>query len=221
MHLVTRHAPTRYLLIGLLAACGNGAPDAPGEGAGAAQDSVADAPAVAVDPSVSLACVKQREDMERVSAYDSTTMVLGGQLRATICYSRPERRDREIFGQLVPYGTLWRTGANEPTTLHIPFAAEIAGIRVEPGHVALYTIPMEEGPWTIVVTRATEQWGHESAYTPEVEAQEAGRGQAPAERLDTPVENFTIRWESGAEHAGTIVLEWELTRVRIPFRAMP
>jgi hypothetical protein len=177
--------------------------------------------AVEVDPSVVVACVPQRPNMERASAYDSTTIELTSGLRARICYGRPAMREREIFGGLVPYDQLWRTGANEPTSLHLPFAAEIAGVRVEPGHVSLYTIPRAEQPWTIIVNRATEQWGHESAYTPEVEAQEVGRGQAPAERLDAPVESFTIRWESAGGRTGELLMEWERTRVRIPFRALP
>ncbi|MEX0893655.1 MAG: DUF2911 domain-containing protein [Gemmatimonadota bacterium] len=177
--------------------------------------------AVEVLPSVALACVPQRPDMERVSAYDSATVDLNGGRQARICYGRPGMRARKIFGGLVPYDQLWRTGANEPTTLHLPFAAEIAGVRVEPGHVSLYTIPRAEQPWTIVVNRATDQWGHEGAYTPAVEAQEVGRGQAPAERLDAPVETFTIRWERAGERSGELLLEWARTRVRIPFRALP
>jgi len=207
-------ASAQSLLVVLTAACGGGAPPA----ATPAGDTMA---AVEVDPSVVVACVPQRPNMERASAYDSTTIDLTSGLHARICYGRPAMREREIFGGLVPYDQLWRTGANEPTTLHLPFAAEIAGVRVVPGHVSLYTIPRAEQAWTIIVNRATEQWGHESAYTPEVEAQEVGRGPAPAERLDAPVESFTIRWESAGGRAGELLMEWERTRVRIPFRALP
>lgn len=201
----------------LLVACGNGPPDAATTDTGPAEFQGTQA----VDPSVSLACVKQQEDMDRVSAFDSTWIELDGGLQARICYSRPQMRDREIFGSLIPYGALWRTGANEPTTLHVPFAAEIAGVRTEPGSVSLYTIPREAEPWIIIVNRATDQWGHEGSYTPDVEAQDVGRGEAAAEVMETPVETFTIRWERSAERAGHILLEWENTRVRIPFRALP
>lgn len=149
----------------------------------------------------------------RASAYDSTTVPLGD-ASALVCYGRPMMRGRTVFGGLVPYDQLWRTGANEPTIIHLPVAASIAGIAVEPGSYSLYTVPGRE-QWTVIVNRSTSQWGHESTYTPEVEAQEVGRATVTPERTDAPVETFTI----GATPAGTgaeLVLEWEGTRVRIP-----
>lgn len=174
---------------------------------------------VTTDPSVALGCVMQREDMDRVSPYDSTTIDVGLDLAGKVCYSRPNKNERTIFGDLTPYGELWRTGANEPTTLHLPFEASIAGVAVEPGHYSLYTIPMEDEPWTIILNRAVDQWGHESTYTAEVEAQEVGRGHVQAEVTDGPVEAFTIRWERADDLSGHLVLEWETTRVRIPVQA--
>jgi len=115
---------------------------------------------------------------------------------------------------LVPYGKLWRTGANEPTIIHVPFTGTIAGLPVSPGSYSLYTVP---GPdtWTVIVNRSVTQWGHENRYTPEVEAQEIGRATVPSERMDQQVEMFTIRSEPTAAGAD-LVLEWNHTRVRIP-----
>jgi Protein of unknown function (DUF2911) len=72
----------------------------------------------------------------RLSPFDSTLVIIGRD-RAKVCYGRPSMRDREIFGGLVPFDTLWRTGANEPTTIHLPFAASIAGLAVQPGSYTL------------------------------------------------------------------------------------
>jgi hypothetical protein len=172
---------------------------------------------------VPLACTPQPGSealTERASAYDSTTINVAG-YTAQICYSRPSAKGRTIFGGLVPYGKLWRTGANEPTIIHIPFTAEIAGIRVEPGSYSIYTIPTETD-WTIIVNRSISQWGHESQYKPEIQAQEVGRATVASQHLDDYVETFTIRQEpgaggtSGSSDTVDLVLEWERTRVRVP-----
>jgi len=153
----------------------------------------------------------------RASPYDSTVVQLGDE-RALVCYGRPSARGRTMIGgEHVPYGQLWRTGANEPTILHLPFAAEVAGMAVEPGSYSLYTIPGEQ-QWTVIVNRATGQWGHESAYTEQVQAQEVGRAEVPAAQTADHVETFTIRAEPTSERSADLVLEWERTRVAIPVR---
>ncbi len=162
---------------------------------------------------------------ERVSGQDGThpgssiieprEVPLGGPRAMTVRRTLPARGRTMIGGEAVPYGQLWRTGANEPTIIHLPVAAEIAGIRVEPGSYSLYTIPGEQ-EWTVIVNRSTSQWGHESQYTEQVRAQEVGRGTVRSERTDSPVETFTIRSEPGGQNQAHMVLEWENTRVRIP-----
>lgn len=175
---------------------------------------------VVTQPVVSLACTPSGNMpvAGRQSPYDSVTVNVGGQ-QLRVCYGRPSAGGREIFGGLVPWGQLWRTGANEPTIIHVPFDAEIAGMRVPPGSYSLYTIPQESGEWTLIVNRSTSQWGHPSSYTPEVEGQELGRATIRTERLDQAVEMFTIRGEPTAAGAD-LLLEWERTRARIPVRAL-
>jgi Protein of unknown function (DUF2911) len=162
-------------------------------------------------------CKPQRPTANRSSPYDSVAFTLNGQ-RAVICYGRPSSRGRTMIGgTAVPYGKLWRTGANEPTTLHIPVAATIAGVQVQPGSYAIYTVP-SEGDWEVIVNRSTSQWGHESRYTDEVKAQEVGRGKAKSSKLNDPIETFTIK-SANAQRGADLVLEWEHTRVTIPIRA--
>jgi hypothetical protein len=138
---------------------------------------------------------------------------------AQVCYGRPSARGRTMLGGVLPWGQLWRTGANEPTIIHIPFAASIAGINVRPGSYSLYTIP---GPtaWTIIINRSTTQWGLESLYTATIQAQEAGRSIVSAETVAQPIEMFTIRTEPADSGAIDLILEWETTRVRIPIAAL-
>ncbi len=134
-----------------------------------------DAPAqVAVDT----ACVTMNTDRlplaSRPSPLDSLTFTLGGH-PVKICYGRPSARGRRMIGgPSVPYGQLWRTGANEPTMIHTTTALSIAGVRVQPGSYSLYTVPGEE-QWQIVVNRSISQWGHESRYTADIREGAGGR----------------------------------------------
>ncbi len=205
-----RHAT--WAMAATLLACGG---DQPASGTPAAETEQA-AP-LAGSPALDAArvgCEPQRDPAGRASPYDSTRFTLDGG-DVLVCYGRPSARGRTMLGgENVPYGRLWRTGANEPTILHVSVPASVAGVAVEPGSYSLYTIPGET-EWTVIVNRAIDQWGHESSYTPEVEAQEVGRGTVAAERVEEAVEQFTIRAEP-AEGGATLLLEWEHTRVPIP-----
>lgn len=201
---------------GMLAAACGAAPDSTSDDTAS---TAAMAPATAEEAptqEVALRCVPQRESVEgRSSPYDSTLITIGD-AEAKLCYGRPSARGRTMIGgESVPYESLWRTGANEPTTLHIPFAATIAGVAVEPGSYSIYTIPTPD-EWTVIVNVSTSQWGHESEYTEEVQAQEVGRGTVPSESLEQHVETFTITSETASAAGADLVLEWEHTRVEIP-----
>jgi hypothetical protein len=205
--IVSRMVP--ITAVALAVACANNEPPVPEPNTGQ----------LVTQPVVNLACVPSGNMpvAGRQSPYDSTTVSVGGQ-QLKVCYGRPAAAGREIFGALVPYGTLWRTGANEPTIIHVPFEAEIAGLRVPRGSYSIYTIPEAE-EWTLIINRSISQWGHPSSYTPEVEAQELGRATIRTERMNQAVEQFTIRGESTASGAD-ILLEWERTRARIPVRVI-
>lgn len=200
------------LLGGLVGCADGGAGSAEANGEGAVEETE-----LAVEQSVlSTPACEPQDRMPlagRASPYDSATIDVGEGV-AKICYGRPSLKGRTMIGgDAVPYDTLWRTGANEPTTVHLNVPATIAGLEVEPGAYSLYTIPRETGPWTLVVNRATEQWGHESRYTADVRAQEVGRVEVEAETLQSPVEQLTFRPADGEPGA---VLEWQRTRVHIP-----
>jgi len=151
----------------------------------------------------------------RKSPLDSVSFTVGGNAMR-VCYGRPSLRGRKMLGgRAVPFGKVWRTGANEPTMIHATGPIAIAGIRIPAGSYSLYTVP---GPneWEIVVNRSITPWGEESNYTDAVKAQEVGRAKVKAEVLTTPVEVFTIRPEPASGDASALVLEWGKTRVRIP-----
>jgi hypothetical protein len=212
--LVRRTAPwiVPMLLIGACAVA-----DAPEDevdaAAGGDTTAAVGEPSAAGDMQIACAPMSDRMPLEgRASPYDSTTVPLGD-AQAKVCYNRPSARGRTMLGGENPYGTPWRTGANEPTTIHLPVAANIASIAVEPGTYTLYTIPGEQ-EWTVMVNRSTTQWGA-TPYEGELAAQEVGRATVPASTTDGHVEQFTIRAQP-ADQGATLILEWENTRVDIP-----
>jgi len=154
----------------------------------------------------------------RKSPLDSLTFTVAKQ-PVKVCYGRPSARGRTMLGGTnIPFGKLWRTGANEPTIFYAPAPLRVAGLDLPPGVYSLYTVP---GPreWEIIVNRSTSQWGEESNYTPAVKAQELGRAKVKSEALETRVETFTIKAEPAGDKAASLLLDWEKTRVRIPVQA--
>jgi hypothetical protein len=154
----------------------------------------------------------------RKSPLDSLTFTIADQ-SVKVCYGRPSSRGRVMLGgKDIPYGKLWRTGANEPTIFFTPISLTVAGIKVPPGVYSLYTVPGRQ-EWEVIVNRSISQWGKEDQYTDAVKAQEVGRGKVKSESLKAPVETFTIQAEPGGNKAASLVLEWEKARVRIPLKA--
>jgi len=151
---------------------------------------------------------------ERPSPLDSIAgQIDGGTMK--LCYSRPSARGRKVMGGLVPFDQPWRLGANEATSIDVPFPAEIAGVRVKPGTYTLYAIP-GASKWRIVVNRGVQRWG--VPINSEVRAGDVGAGTATTESLGAPVETLTLKFAPAAGNATELLLEWENTRVRIPIR---
>lgn len=150
----------------------------------------------------------------RPSALDSIQVTIDG-ATVKLCYGRPAARGRPVMGDLVPYGRPWRLGANEPTTINLPFAAEIGGVRVEPGTYSLYAVPGEK-EWEIVVNRAVDRWG--IPINDAVRGQDVGAARRPVEPLERPVETLTLSFARPAGRETFLVIEWERARVRVPLR---
>ncbi len=164
------------------------------------------------------ACVVMNMPTEgRVSPLDSITFQVDGD-PVKLCYGRPSARGRTMIGGPdVPFGRLWRTGANEPTMIHTTVPITVAGIAIAPGSYSLYTVPGEER-WEVVVNRSITQWGHIARYSSRVRAQEVGRATVQREALDRQVETLTFRTEPRRDGV-VLLLEWEHTRVPIPVAA--
>jgi hypothetical protein len=119
------------------------------------------------------------------------------------------------MGGLVPYGTTWRMGANEATAIHLPFAATIGGVALQPGSYSLYAVP-GENEWEIVVNRKWDRWG--IPINDQVRQEDIGSFTVPAEHAPDMVETLTFTWEPESDQGGNLVLRWEHTRVEIPIQ---
>lgn len=129
----------------------------------------------------------------------------------SIEYGRPYMRGRKIMGGLVPYGRVWRTGADAATTLTTDKPLVIGGAEVPAGKVTLYTLPGEQ-QWKLIINKQTGQWGTE--YD---EKQDLARVDMTKTTLDKPVDQFTIDIVPGGSSGGTIEMSWETTKVSVPF----
>ena len=141
----------------------------------------------------------------------STVSQRVGMTDVTITYSRPSMKGRTIYGDLVPYDALWRTGANRATKLSFSDTVEVAGKKVPGGEYALFTIPGEQ-QWTVILNKNTEQGGTGSYE----ESEDALRSQvAPIATKDT-YETFTIAFSDISQTSASLNILWEDTRVQFP-----
>jgi hypothetical protein len=147
---------------------------------------------------------------ERASPLDHARAQIDGHA-VEIQYGRPAMRGRTIFGDLVPWGEVWRTGANEATHLRIPADMTIGGESVPAGEYTLWTIPAQDS-WTLVINSETGQWG--TAYNG---ANDLVRVPMTTSTLDAPVEVFTIRVVAGDGTDGVIEMEWATTKASVAF----
>jgi hypothetical protein len=126
-----------------------------------------------------------------------------------IDYASPRVRGRKIFGGLVPYGEVWRAGANEATTFVIDADVNVGGKTVPAGRYTLFTLPKEDG-WTLIVSKDTGEWG--VPYPGEQD--DFTRAPMKVSKLDAPLENFTISFDQTGG-ACTLRMDWETTRAAV------
>lgn len=148
------------------------------------------------------------QGMGALSPRDSTLADFGG-AHLAVDYGRPFKRGRVIFGDVVPWGEVWRTGANEATGFTTSRDLEIGGVAVPAGRYTLWTLPTAAG-WKLIINRQTGQWGTE--YDP---AQDLARVDMQTRELDEPVEEFTILLEPQGQ-GGVLRLMWDELEAFVP-----
>ncbi len=146
-----------------------------------------------------------------LSTRDTVRATVGGAM-LTVDYSRPAKRGREIFGNIVPWNTVWRTGANWATSFVTDKDLIIGRTRVPAGSYTIFTIPNSSG-WTLIVSRKTGEWGTE--YDPS-----ADLARIPMQVLSTnrPTERFTIAVASRGQ-VGLLKMSWDWVAAAVPLHA--
>ncbi|TXC77077.1 DUF2911 domain-containing protein [Luteibaculum oceani] len=138
-----------------------------------------------------------------------------GLSKVSVEYSRPSVRGREIFGGLVPFGEMWRTGANASTKIEFSDDVEFGGKKVPAGKYALYTIPNKD-KWTIILHKNLTYWGTGGTqYKIEEDAARVDVGAGATKEL---VESFTIAIENLKVDGADLVLKWANTQVSVPLK---
>jgi hypothetical protein len=127
----------------------------------------------------------------------------------TVNYSSPRAKGRKIFGDLVPYGEVWRTGANEATTFVTDANLTIDGKDIPAGSYTIFTVPGQD-KWTLIVNKKTGEWGIPYKY----ESDELARADMTVSKTSAPVENFTISFHEMGNGCH-MYLDWENTRATV------
>jgi hypothetical protein len=161
---------------------------------------------------------------KRVSPHETISAVVDGN-RVTVVYGRPYTKDpktgesRKIWGGLVPYGKIWRTGADEATLLITQKPIVMGETTIPAGAFTLWTLPNEDGTAKLVVNKQIGQWGATRSDLKEIydESLDVARINVKKDALDKPVEQFTMAVEKNPSGGGVLKLMWEGTQFSVPF----
>ena len=150
---------------------------------------------------------------QRPSPAASATCDLGNGKTIKTDYSSPRMKGRKIYGGLVPYGEVWRTGANEATTFVTSGEVEVGGTNVPAGSYTIFTVPNADS-WKLIINKKTGEWGIPYKY----ESDELARVNMQISQLPSPVEDFTISYMKSGSGC-TMQIDWETTRASVEITA--
>lgn len=136
-----------------------------------------------------------------------------GLIKVDLEYSRPSAKGRKIFGELVPFGEMWRTGANAATKVTFSDDASVGGGKLPKGTYALYTIPGEK-EWSVIFYKNTNFWGTPGKDYKEEDV--AARVTVPAQSLRDDVETLTMNFNNLRNNGADLEISWEYTKVVVP-----
>src|SRR6201984_2009333 len=168
-----------------------------------------------------LACTSPlMAQQKRISPHETVSKVIDGS-RVMIVYGRPYTKDpttgqnRKIWGELVPYGEVWRTGADEATLLITQKPIVIGETRIPAGAYTLRTLPNEDGTAKLIINKQIGQWGvGPGSYN---EDQDLARIDLKKEALDAPIDQFTMAISQNPSGGGLLQMMWESTAFSTPF----
>jgi hypothetical protein len=166
-----------------------------------------------------------QEQHKRISPHETISTIVDGNFfkgnRVMIVYGRPYTNDpktgavRKIWGELIPYGKVWRTGADEATLLLVQQPINLGTANVPPGVYTLWTVPKEDGTAELIINKQVGQWGvGPGSYD---EKEDLVSTELTKEDLASPVNQFTIMiLKNPSGSGGTFRMEWEKTAFSVP-----
>lgn len=160
---------------------------------------------------VSTFAMAQQDKSKRPSPPAQAQCSLANGKTITVDYSSPRMKGRKIFGDLVPFGEVWRTGANEATTFVTTGDLKVEGKTIPAGNYTIFTVPNTE-KWTLIINKKTGEWGIPYKY----ESDELARADMKVSRTSSPVENFTIALEPRGKSCDMRV-SWENIEASVKF----
>ena len=143
----------------------------------------------------------------------STLDQMVGLTEVTVKYSRPSMRGRTVFGNLVPFGKVWRTGANANTTISFSDDVVVAGQTLKAGTYAIFTKP-DSDYWEVYFYTDTDNWGAPQQWDA---SKVAATAKVPAKKTSWPVETFSITIDNVSNNGATLGMHWENTSIEVPF----
>ena len=159
---------------------------------------------------LSTIAIAQQAKSKRPSPPAQAKCQFGDGKSVTVDYSSPRMKGRKIYGGLVPYSQVWRTGANEATTFNTTANLTVGGANVPTGDYTLFTLP-SQSTWKLIISKKTGEWG--IPYPGE--ANDLVRVDMQKQPLSSPVENFTIAFDKSGPDACVMHVDWETTRVSV------
>ena len=131
-------------------------------------------------------------------------------LVARVIYSRPQKNNRTVFGDLVEYGKIWRLGANEATEIELYKDVKIDNTRLKKGRYSLYAIPFQD-KWTLIFNRETDIWG---AFQYD-DKKDVLRTQVKLEKQQEPIEAFTLLFDK-TDTGANMIMAWDNVKATLP-----
>jgi tetratricopeptide (TPR) repeat protein len=135
-----------------------------------------------------------------------------GLTEVEIEYSRPSMREREIFGDLIPYDKLWRTGANKNSTISVSTNFEVKGKQIEKGEYAIFTKPGKKS-WIVYLYSDTDNWGKPSEWD---ENKVVVSFEVEVSKIKPTVETFTMQFENITTKSADLSMSWENVKISLP-----
>ncbi len=154
----------------------------------------------------------QQDKSKRPSPPESAQCKFSNGKTVKVDYSSPRMKGRKIYGGLVPYGEVWRTGANEATTFVSDTNLTVGEKDVSAGNYTIFTVPNQD-KWTLIINKKTGEWGIPYKY----EADELARVDMKVSKTASPVENFTISFDQKGDSC-VMNLDWENTRASVDIK---